>query len=219
MGLKQRLGRFARQTALRSGRLAGLWRKLLPPNGEDWALYLRRFGGLHAMGDHCSIQTNVVITDPGYVRLGNNVRLSGCTLFGHDGVVNMLRNAYGGEIDRVGKIDIRDNVFIGHQAIVMPGVTIGPDAVVAANSVVTRDVPPGSVVGGVPAKVISTTAALHAQYLQQTATLPWTDLLAQRADPGEPASPALQARRIHHFFGAVPAVPPNLKTNETCHAD
>jgi acetyltransferase-like isoleucine patch superfamily enzyme len=216
MGLKQLLGQRVRAIALRSGRLAGLWRRLAPPGGEDWALYLRRFGGLHAMGERCSIQTNVVITDPGYVRLGHNVRLSGCTLFGHDGVVNMLRNAYGGEIDRVGKIDVRDNVFIGHQAIVMPGVTIGPDAVVAANSVVTRDVPPGAVVGGVPAKVIGSTAALHAQYVAQTQHLPWTDLLAQRADPGEPASPALQARRIQHFFAAPERAP---QPQELSHVD
>jgi acetyltransferase-like isoleucine patch superfamily enzyme len=219
VGIRERLGRMARKTALRSGRLAGLWRKLQPPNGEDWAQYLRRFGGLYAMGERCSIQTNVVITDPSYVRLGNNVRLSGCTLFGHDGVVNMLRNAYGGEIDRVGKIDIRDNVFIGHQAIVMPGVTIGPDAVVAANSVVTRDVPPGAVVGGVPAKVIGSTAELHALYVQKTRSLPWTDLLAQRADPGEPASPALQARRIRHFFGADTASTHESLKTEARHVD
>jgi acetyltransferase-like isoleucine patch superfamily enzyme len=208
MGMKQILGRRVRAIALQTGRLAGLWKRLAPPGGEDWALFMGRFGGLHAVGERCSIQTNVTITDPGYVRLGNNVRLSGCTLFGHDGVVNMLRNAYGGEIDRVGKIDIRDNVFIGHQAIIMPGVTIGPDAVVAANSVVTRDVPPGAVVGGVPAKVIGSTAALHAQYVRQTRELPWTDLLAQRADPAEPASPALQARRMQHFFAPAAAAAP-----------
>jgi carbonic anhydrase/acetyltransferase-like protein (isoleucine patch superfamily) len=113
----------------------------------------------------------------------------------------MLRNAYGGELDRVGRIDIRDNVFIGHQAIVMPGVTIGPNAVVAAGSVVTRDVPPGTVVGGVPAKPIARTLDLHAQLAAQTAQLPWHALLARRADPRAPASPELQASRLQHFFG------------------
>jgi acetyltransferase-like isoleucine patch superfamily enzyme len=167
----------------------------------QWAEYLHRHGGLHAMGERCSVQTNVVITDPAYTRLGHNVSLSGCTLFGHDGVVNMLRNAYGGELDRVGRIDIRDNVFIGHQAIVMPGVTIGPDAVVAAGSVVTRDVPPGCVVGGVPAKVIARTQDLHASLAAQTQTLPWRALVTGRADARAPASAELQAQRIQHFFG------------------
>jgi acetyltransferase-like isoleucine patch superfamily enzyme len=201
MSLKSQLGALCRRLALRHGRAVGLWRRLAAPTGVQWAEYLRRHGGLHAMGERCSIQTNVVITDPAYTRLGHNVSLSGCTLFGHDGVVNMLRNAYGGELDRVGRIDIRDNVFIGHQAIVMPGVTIGPDAVVAAGAVVTKDVPPGCVVGGVPAKVIARTRELHAQLAAQTEQLPWRALVTGRADPRAPASAELHAQRVRHFFG------------------
>ena len=49
---------------------------------------------------------------------------------------------------------IGDDVWIGANAVILPGVTIGPHSVVAAGAVVTRDVPPGCVVGGVPAKVI-----------------------------------------------------------------
>lgn len=204
MSLRHLLITLCHRLALRHGRAVGLWRRLSAPSGVQWAEYLRRHGGLHAMGERCSVQTNVVITDPAYTRLGHNVSLSGCTLFGHDGVVNMLRNAYGGELDRVGRIDIRDNVFIGHQAIVMPGVTIGPDAIVAAGSVVTRDVPPGCVVGGVPAKVIARTRDLHAGLVVQTQALPWRHLIGERADPRAPATPALQAQRVRHFFGDVP---------------
>ena len=204
MSARARLGALCRRLALRHGRAVGLWRRLAAPTGVQWAEYLRRHGGLHAMGERCSVQTNVVITDPAYTRLGHNVSLSGCTLFGHDGVVNMLRHAYGGELDRVGRIDICDNVFIGHQAIVMPGVTIGPDAVVAAGSVVTRDVPPGCVVGGVPAKVIGRTQDLHASLLAQTRALPWRALVTGRSDPRAPASPELQAQRIRHFFASTP---------------
>jgi len=57
---------------------------------------------------------------------------------------------------RLGRIDIRENCFIGDSVIVLPGVTIGPNAIVGAGSVVTRDVPPGSVAAGNPARVIST---------------------------------------------------------------
>jgi acetyltransferase-like isoleucine patch superfamily enzyme len=201
MSLKSRLGSMCHRLAVRHGRAVGLWRRLAAPTGVQWAEYLRRHGGLNAMGERCSVQTNVVITDPAYTRLGHNVSLSGCTLFGHDGVVNMLRNAYGGELDRVGRIDIRDNVFIGHQAIVMPGVTIGPDAVVAAGAVVTKDVPPGCVVGGIPAKVIGRTHELHATLAAQTEQLPWRALVSGRADPRAPASPELHAQRVQHFFG------------------
>lgn len=53
-----------------------------------------------------------------------------------------------------GAVIIDDNVWIGEKASIMPGVHIGKGAIVAANSVVTHDVPPYSMVAGVPAKVI-----------------------------------------------------------------
>ena len=53
-----------------------------------------------------------------------------------------------------GPVVIEDNVWIGERVCILSGVTIGKGAIVAANSVVTHDVPPYSVVGGVPAKLI-----------------------------------------------------------------
>ena len=53
-----------------------------------------------------------------------------------------------------GPVEISDNVWIGAKATIVAGVTIGPNSVVAANAVVTKDVPACSVVGGVPAKVL-----------------------------------------------------------------
>lgn len=53
-------------------------------------------------------------------------------------------------------VTIKNGCFIGEKASVMPGVTIGERSIVAANSVVTRDVPPYSMVAGAPAKVIRT---------------------------------------------------------------
>ena len=55
------------------------------------------------------------------------------------------------------QIIIQDNVWIGFNSIVLKGVTIGEGAVVAAGSVVTKDVPPFAVVGGNPAKIIKYT--------------------------------------------------------------
>ena len=51
-------------------------------------------------------------------------------------------------------IEVYDNVFLGANVILCPGVKVGPNAVVAAGAVVTKDVPEGVVVGGCPAKKI-----------------------------------------------------------------
>lgn len=56
--------------------------------------------------------------------------------------------------ERVRPITVGDNVWFGGSVVVLPGVTIGDDAVVGAGSVVTKDVPAGAVVGGNPARVI-----------------------------------------------------------------
>ena len=64
--------------------------------------------------------------------------------------VDVIDDAYIGK----GDTHIEDGVWLGMRAMVMPGVTIGEGAVVAANSVVTKDVAPYSIVGGSPAKVV-----------------------------------------------------------------
>jgi acetyltransferase-like isoleucine patch superfamily enzyme len=61
---------------------------------------------------------------------------------------------------RVAPVKIGDRVYIGYGAIIMPGVTIGEDAIVGAGAVVTRDVPSNTVVAGVPAKIICSTSEL-----------------------------------------------------------
>jgi acetyltransferase-like isoleucine patch superfamily enzyme len=199
--MRHLLSDVVRAIAMRTGRLSGLYRRLCQPAGLEWAQFVRRHGNLHAMGDGCVIQTNVTFTDPSFVQLGHNVHLSGCTLFGHDGSVNMLSVATGKTLDRVGPVIVHNNVFIGHQAIVMPGVTIGTMSIVAAGSVVTRDVPPGVVVGGCPARVIGTTEAYVQRLESQTASLPWLKALHSRVCPLAPADDSLQATRLQHFFG------------------
>jgi acetyltransferase-like isoleucine patch superfamily enzyme len=49
---------------------------------------------------------------------------------------------------------IEDDIWIGANAVILPGVTIGQHSVVAAGAIVTKDIPPHSLVAGVPAKVI-----------------------------------------------------------------
>lgn len=57
-----------------------------------------------------------------------------------------------------GPVIIGNNVWIGDKATILPGVTIGDGAVIAANSVVTKDVPAYTVVGGIPAKILKSSS-------------------------------------------------------------
>lgn len=92
-------------------------------------------------------------TEPYLIRVGNNCQLThGCKLFTHGGG-NVLRNKYP-DFDVFGKIIIGNWVYIGTNALIMPGVTIGDNVLVAAGSVVTKSVPSDSVVAGNPAKII-----------------------------------------------------------------
>lgn len=93
-------------------------------------------------------------SEPYLISIGNHVTItSGVSFINHDGGVWVLRPKYP-DIDVFGRITVEDNVFIGMNATLMLGVTIGRDSVVATGAVVTRDVPPGSIVAGSPARVI-----------------------------------------------------------------
>lgn len=65
-----------------------------------------------------------------------------------------------------GEITIEDNVLLGARSIIMYNVTVGRNAVVAAGSVVTKDVPPYAIVGGNPARVIGDTQELLKKRLE-----------------------------------------------------
>jgi acetyltransferase-like isoleucine patch superfamily enzyme len=190
-----------RYLACEHGILRGSYVRLCRPDGHEYAEYLGKWGGMHALGKDCDINFGVHITDPAYVSIGNNVVLSDCVLIGHDGAVAMLNRAYGVKLDAVGKIVIRDDVFIGHNAIVLPGVSIGPRSIVAAGAVVTHDVAPGDIVGGVPARPISKVDDLVLRLQRETDLLPWAETIRNR-DGAFDASvePLLVEQRVKHFF-------------------
>ncbi len=187
--------------AFKKRKFVGLYIKFCQPGNDEYADFLKLHGGLHHMGNGCRINHTANITDPAYVSIGNNVTLSDCHLIGHDGVVGMLNVAYGMKLDSVGKIDIKDNVFIGHGAIVLGNVTIGPNAIVAAGAVVNKDVASGDIVGGVPAKPIGRTEDLAMRLQVNTAQLPWAHLIAQREGAFDAElEPALLKARVAYFY-------------------
>lgn len=105
------------------------------------------------IGDHTRIGLHNTIIGP--VTIGSHVNLAQgitVTALNHNFSNTSRRIDQQGVSTQV--VTIADDVWIGANAVILPGVTIGKHSVVAAGAVVTRDVPPNSIVAGVPAKII-----------------------------------------------------------------
>lgn len=89
------------------------------------------------------------------IEIKNNCTIAPKVAFiAHDASTNKLL-----KFSRAGKITVESDCFVGYGAIILPGVTIGAKSIVAAGSMVTKDVPENSVVAGNPARIISSTDA------------------------------------------------------------
>ena len=111
------------------------------------------------IGKYCSLETDLEIGNN--VLIGSNVGLVGKYDHDYSQVGKSIKDSpwIGDEDYRFKgqglKIRIEDDTWIGFGAVVLSGVTVGRGAIVAAGSVVTKDVPPYAIVGGNPAKVLS----------------------------------------------------------------
>ena len=111
------------------------------------------------IGDHCNIGQQAHITAINRIVIGNNVLMGTKVLItdnshGEFMIEQLAVAPFKRPLSSKGAVLIDDNVWIGEKASILPGVHIGEGAIVAANSVVTKDVPAYSMVAGVPAKVI-----------------------------------------------------------------
>lgn len=91
------------------------------------------------------------------IRIGENVFINDCCQIGHNVVFATLDHGLGPDDRRKmhpSPIVLGRNVWVGSNATILRGVTVGDNSVIAAGAVVTKDVPAGSVVGGVPAEII-----------------------------------------------------------------
>lgn len=97
-------------------------------------------------------------SEPYLISIGNHCALSGKVAFvTHDGGTYVFRHQERyRKVIKYGRINVLDNCVIGRGAIILPGVTIGPNSVVGAGSVVNRNVPPDVLVAGNPAKPVMT---------------------------------------------------------------
>jgi virginiamycin A acetyltransferase len=102
------------------------------------------------IGRYCAIATGAT-----FVMNGGNHRTAGISTFPFP-IFEPWRGRWDGEFDFPTRGDtvIGNDVWIGHDALLMPGVTVGDGAIIATRSVVTRDLPPYAIVGGNPAQVI-----------------------------------------------------------------
>lgn len=107
------------------------------------------------IGKDCFISTYNWGTEPYLIEIKNHVQIThGVSLHTHGGAHCVRRDFP--SFDTFGKIIIQDWAYIGAYSQIMPGVTIGEGALVAAGSVVTKSVAPFTVVGGNPAKFLCT---------------------------------------------------------------
>lgn len=96
-------------------------------------------------------------SEPWLIRIHENCYItSGVNFITHDGGTLILRNEIP-TLEWTAPIEIKRSVYVGFRSIILPNVTIGERSIVGAGSVVTKNVPPNSVVAGVPARLICDT--------------------------------------------------------------
>ncbi len=105
------------------------------------------------VGENCRLIDVSFSSEPYLVKIGNHVSATKVHFETHDGGVWVFRDKHP-TWDVIKPIIIGNNVYLGRDVIILPGVTIGDNSIIGARSVVTKNVPGGLVVAGVPAKEI-----------------------------------------------------------------
>ena len=122
---------------------------------------LKKKNIFYNLGENCYYHTRDLPAEPYLLSIHNNVRIAANVRFITHDMIGVMVNKIEGNIEQygrmkyyIGNIEIFDNVMIGANSTILYNTKIGPNAIVAAGSVVTKDVPEGVIVGGNPAKVI-----------------------------------------------------------------
>lgn len=122
--------------------------------------YLRELGAIVGDGTRFLCDLSTFGSEPYLIEIGSDCLIThGCRFITHDGGVKVLNSANyfnGKKMDKMGRIKIGDNVYMGNYATILPNVTVGDNVIIGINSIVTKDVPSNCVVAGIPARVICT---------------------------------------------------------------
>ena len=147
------------RTAKIEGKIEIPWRSGKVRIGADtriacWVC-LRPYGGSIKIGDHCSVNSFTHISGNGDVEIGDNVLIATqCVLISANHNFDDTTYPISAQGETRKRIIIEDDCWLGAGVKVLSGVTIHQGSVIGAGSVVTKDIPPYSVVTGVPGKVI-----------------------------------------------------------------
>lgn len=107
------------------------------------------------VGEGCRIGIRDFGTEPYLIKIGNRVTIGpGVQIITHDGSSWLIRDHDNSRYYIYGRVSIGDDVFVGMNSIILPGVTIGSRVVVGAGSIITKDIPDNVVVAGNPARII-----------------------------------------------------------------
>lgn len=137
-------------------KLMGKARFMALRNGFSRADYLRKHRMLCSIGKNVYYYSRIMPSDPKLLRLGDNVVIATNVRFlGHDRIDIMLSGMFGQKYTKFYDcIDVGNNVFIGADTTILPGVKIGDNSIIGAGAVVTKDLPSGFLWGGIPARPI-----------------------------------------------------------------
>lgn len=143
------------------------------------------------IGKFCMIASDATFIMNGGNHLTDAISTYPFAIFGEDWANAMDGKNYPSKKDTI----IGNDVWIGHRATIMPGVTVGNGAIIATNAVVTKDVPPYAMVGGNPAKVIK--KRFTEEQIKQLLELKWWDWEIEKITENVKALTGNQIDRIN----------------------
>jgi len=123
------------------------------------AAYLKKHALFDAIGENCAWGPVKMPIHPKLIRLHNHVVIhKTAVIVTHDMLNGFLQKARPdkdfGYRERLGCVEIMDDVYVGNRVTILPGVRIGKNCVISTGSVVSQDIPENSVVAGNPARVV-----------------------------------------------------------------
>lgn len=143
----------------------------------------------YRIGRNVKLYTLNFGTEPWLISIGDNVTVAAdVTFVTHDvscyhiaRILNIGENS----VDKIGSITLMDNCFIGTKTILMPNTSVGRNSIIAAGSIVTKDIPNNEVWGGAPARYIMDVSDYAKRVVDASKNYPWLQEKDLSVDEGK----------------------------------